>query len=78
MKCYILILKYRAVVLFGLNALSGRTTAADGSAVGAWNSSDAEFLMRYSVNKGYTIHGWELGKNYMFPFSNLKYPKFNS
>lgn len=50
-----------AVVLFGLNALSGRTTAADGSAVGAWNSSDAEFLMRYSVNKGYTIHGWELG-----------------
>ncbi|KAF9662106.1 hypothetical protein SADUNF_Sadunf18G0018800 [Salix dunnii] len=50
-----------AVVLFGLNALSGRTTAADGSAVGAWNSSDAEYLMRYSVDKGYTIHGWELG-----------------
>ncbi|KAG5225243.1 heparanase protein [Salix suchowensis] len=50
-----------AVVLFGLNALSGRTTAADGSSVGAWNSSDAEYLMRYSVDKGYTIHGWELG-----------------
>ena len=52
---------------FGLNALSGRTTAADGSSVGAWNSSDAEYLMRYSVDKGYTIHGWELGKNYMVP-----------
>ncbi|CAK7353780.1 unnamed protein product [Dovyalis caffra] len=50
-----------AAVVFGLNALSGRTLAADGSAVGAWNSSDAQFLLRYTVNKGYNVHGWELG-----------------
>ncbi|KAL6985241.1 heparanase [Sarracenia purpurea var. burkii] len=52
---------YRARVIFGLNALSGRTIRPDGSAVGAWNSSNAESLMRYTVNKRYTIHGWELG-----------------
>ncbi|RVX19708.1 Heparanase-like protein 3 [Vitis vinifera] len=50
-----------AVVIFGLNALSGRTIGLDGLAAGAWNSSDAESLIRYSANKGYTIHGWELG-----------------
>ncbi|XP_057511696.1 heparanase-like protein 3, partial [Actinidia eriantha] len=50
-----------ARVIFGLNALSGRTIGADGAAVGAWNSSNAESLMRYTVNKRYTIHGWELG-----------------
>ena len=54
---------YRARVIFGLNALIGRAIGADGAAVGAWNSSNAEFLMRYTVNKGYTIHGWELGKH---------------
>ncbi|CBI21126.3 unnamed protein product, partial [Vitis vinifera] len=52
---------YWAVVIFGLNALSGRTIGLDGLAAGAWNSSDAESLIRYSANKGYTIHGWELG-----------------
>ncbi|KAF2287248.1 hypothetical protein GH714_039440 [Hevea brasiliensis] len=50
-----------AVVIFGLNALKGRTIASDGSAVGAWDPSDAESLIRYSVNRGYRIHGWELG-----------------
>lgn len=55
--------EYRAAVIFGLNALSGRIISSDGSAVGAWNSSNAESLMRYTVNKGYTIYGWELGKN---------------
>jgi hypothetical protein len=55
------VLKYRAVVVFGLNELSGKTRDSQG-AVGAWNSSDAESLIRYTVNKGYTIHGWELGK----------------
>ncbi|KAK8558938.1 hypothetical protein V6N12_042227 [Hibiscus sabdariffa] len=40
-----------------LNAVKG----PDGSAIGAWNSSNAESIMRYTVNKGYTIHGWELG-----------------
>ena len=61
---------YRAVVIFGLNALSGRTIGLDGLAAGAWNSSDAESLIRYSANKGYTIHGWELGKgSYIFIFT---------
>ncbi|KAA8521598.1 hypothetical protein F0562_012271 [Nyssa sinensis] len=53
--------KSRAKVIFGLNALSGRTIGSGGSAVGAWNSSNAESLIRYTVNKGYSIHGWELG-----------------
>ncbi|KAE8688115.1 Heparanase-like protein 2 [Hibiscus syriacus] len=53
--------KAGAMVVFGLNALSGRTFRPDGSAIGAWNSSNAESLIRYTVNKGYTIHGWELG-----------------
>ncbi|RVX19647.1 Heparanase-like protein 3 [Vitis vinifera] len=50
-----------AVVIFGLNALSGRSIGMDGLATGAWNGSDAESLIQYTVNKGYTIHGWELG-----------------
>ncbi|KAK5814176.1 hypothetical protein PVK06_029628 [Gossypium arboreum] len=54
-------LQYRAMVVFGLNALSGKTIRSDGSATGAWNSSNAESLIRYTVNKGYSIHGWELG-----------------
>ncbi|KAE8698448.1 Heparanase-like protein 3 [Hibiscus syriacus] len=53
--------KAGAMVVFGLNALSGRTVGPDGSAIGAWNSSNAKSLIRYTVNKGYTIHGWELG-----------------
>ncbi|XWS26195.1 hypothetical protein CRYUN_Cryun26dG0010200 [Craigia yunnanensis] len=53
--------KAGAMVVFGLNALSGRTVGPDGSAMGAWNSSNAESLIRYTVNKGYTIYGWELG-----------------
>lgn len=59
---YLLPLQYRAMVVFGLNALSGKTIGSDGSATGAWNSSNAESLIRYTVNKGYSIHGWELGK----------------
>lgn len=50
------------MTVFGLNELSGKTVDSEGSAMGAWNSSDAESLIRYTVNKGYTIHGWELGK----------------
>ncbi|XP_042991666.1 heparanase-like protein 3 isoform X2 [Carya illinoinensis] len=54
--------KTGAVVVFGLNELSGKTIDNRGAAVGPWNSSDTESLIRYSVRKGYTIHGWELGK----------------
>ena len=58
-------MKSRAVVVFGLNELSGKTIDSQGSAVGAWNSSNAESLIRYTVNKGYNIiHGWELGKKF--------------
>ncbi|KAG2691444.1 hypothetical protein I3760_08G009300 [Carya illinoinensis] len=53
--------KTGAVVVFGLNELSGKTIDNRGAAVGPWNSSDTESLIRYSVRKGYTIHGWELG-----------------
>ncbi|KAM0008591.1 putative glycosidase [Helianthus debilis subsp. tardiflorus] len=51
----------RAAVTFGLNALMGKRVLADGSAFGAWDSNNAEALMRYTVKKNYTIYGWELG-----------------
>ncbi|KAK6119454.1 hypothetical protein DH2020_046807 [Rehmannia glutinosa] len=50
-----------AKVIFGLNALTGRTIGSDGIARGAWNSSNSEYLIRHTINNGYTIHGWELG-----------------
>nr|GMD95094.1 heparanase-like protein 3 [Ipomoea batatas] len=53
--------KSGAVIIFGLNALTGRSIQSDASTVGAWDSTNAESLMKYTVEKGYTIHGWELG-----------------
>ncbi|KAM3702917.1 hypothetical protein ACJW31_04G058900 [Castanea mollissima] len=54
--------KAGAVVVFGLNEISGKTIDSQSSAVGAWNSSNAESLIRYTVNNGYKIiRGWELG-----------------
>ncbi|KAK9149568.1 hypothetical protein Scep_008325 [Stephania cephalantha] len=53
--------KTGAVVIFGLNALNGRTINPEGSAVGPWDSSNAASLIRYSVSKGYNIYAWELG-----------------
>ncbi|KAG4930101.1 hypothetical protein JHK86_047062 [Glycine max] len=47
-------------VVFGLNALAGKSLKS-GSAVGPWNYTNAESLIRYTVRKKYTIHGWELG-----------------
>ena len=52
---------FRALVVFGLNALAGRNIQIDGSAAGAWDTSNAESFIRYTVEKGYAIHGWELG-----------------
>ncbi|KAJ6795046.1 heparanase-like protein 3 [Iris pallida] len=49
------------VIIFGLNALNGRIPLADGSFGGPWNSTNAAALIRYTVNKGYSVHGWELG-----------------
>ncbi|WOL20306.1 heparanase-like protein 3 [Canna indica] len=53
--------KAGAVIIFGLNALNGRVPLKDGSLGGPWNYTNAASLIRYTVNKGYTIHGWELG-----------------
>ncbi|XAR56057.1 Beta-glucuronidase [Bertholletia excelsa] len=53
--------KSGALVIFGLNALTGRSIRSDGTAVGAWDYSNAEYFMRYTVRKGHPIYGWELG-----------------
>ncbi|KAL0903389.1 hypothetical protein M5K25_027765 [Dendrobium thyrsiflorum] len=50
-----------ATVIFGLNALNGRVPMSDGSVGGPWNYTNAASLIRYTVNKGYTVSGWELG-----------------
>ncbi|KAK3159377.1 hypothetical protein QOZ80_2AG0149330 [Eleusine coracana subsp. coracana] len=50
-----------AKTIFGLNALNGRIKMPDGSLGGAWNYTNADSFIRYTVNKGYDIHGWELG-----------------
>ncbi|KAJ1385867.1 Glycoside hydrolase, family 79 [Sesbania bispinosa] len=52
--------KAGAKVIFGLNALAGRSVNST-SAVGPWNYANAESFIRYTVGKKYTIHGWELG-----------------
>ena len=52
----------RAEVIFGLNALHGRTIGPGNNVIGPWNSSNAESLIRYTVSNNYTIYGWELGK----------------
>lgn len=55
---------FSAEVIFGLNALNGRVPLPDGSLGGPWNFTNAASLIRYTVNKGYTIHGWELGNKF--------------
>ena len=49
-------------MVFGLNALNGRVLMPDGLSSGHWNSSNAESLIRYTAEKGYDVHGWELGE----------------
>ncbi|XP_076902211.1 heparanase-like protein 3 [Bidens hawaiensis] len=49
-----------AKIIFGLNALAGKAIR-DGSAVGPWDSENAESLMRYTVKKNYPMFAWELG-----------------
>nr|GEY62317.1 heparanase-like protein 3 [Tanacetum cinerariifolium] len=51
----------RAVFTFGLNVLMGKTVLANGSAVGTWDSTNAETFLRYTVQKNYSVYGWELG-----------------
>ena len=54
---------FRAKIIFGLNALAGRTIRSGGSATGAWDYSNAESFIRYTAKKNYPIYGWELGKS---------------
>ncbi|XP_062221662.1 heparanase-like protein 3 [Phragmites australis] len=53
--------KSGAKIIFGLNALNGRIPMPDGSLGGPWNYTNAASFISYTVNKGYDIHGWELG-----------------
>ncbi|XP_065848940.1 heparanase-like protein 3 [Euphorbia lathyris] len=53
--------KSGAKIIFGLNALTGRSIQSDGSSAGAWNHTNAESFITYTVKKNYLIHGWELG-----------------
>ncbi|CAD6340054.1 unnamed protein product [Miscanthus lutarioriparius] len=53
--------KSGAKIVFGLNALNGRVPLPDGSVGGPWDYTNAASLIRYTANKGYRIHGWELG-----------------
>ncbi|KAK7281449.1 hypothetical protein RIF29_09450 [Crotalaria pallida] len=52
--------KAGAKIIFGLNALAGRTITSR-SADGPWNYTNAESFIRYTVRKNYAIYGWELG-----------------
>ncbi|PIN20295.1 Beta-glucuronidase [Handroanthus impetiginosus] len=53
--------KSGALIIFGLNALNGRSIHPNHTATGPWNSSNAASLIRYTVKKGYSIYGWEFG-----------------
>ncbi|KAK3140077.1 hypothetical protein QOZ80_5AG0395320 [Eleusine coracana subsp. coracana] len=50
-----------AVVTFGLNALQGRQQIRKGVWGGAWNSSNAQEFMEYTVSMNYPIDSWEFG-----------------
>ncbi|KAL0451831.1 UNVERIFIED_CONTAM: Heparanase-like protein 3 [Sesamum latifolium] len=50
-----------AVIIFGLNALHGKSIHPNHTATGPWNPSNAASFIRYTVKKGYQIYGWELG-----------------
>ncbi|XP_050205810.1 heparanase-like protein 3 [Mercurialis annua] len=53
--------KSGARIIFGLNALTGRSIQSDGSAAGNWNYSNAKSFISYTVKKNYSIYAWELG-----------------
>ncbi|KAL3624218.1 hypothetical protein CASFOL_033034 [Castilleja foliolosa] len=50
-----------ALITFGLNALNGKTIRRNDSATGPWDTRNAASLIRYTVDKGYNVYGWELG-----------------
>ncbi|KAM0070360.1 putative glycosidase [Helianthus debilis subsp. tardiflorus] len=49
-----------AEIIFGLNALAGKTIQADGSAVGPWDPANAESFICYTVKRNYAMYAWEL------------------
>ncbi|KAG8372679.1 hypothetical protein BUALT_Bualt12G0091700 [Buddleja alternifolia] len=51
----------KAIYFFGISALNGKTLQPNDTATGAWNSTNAESLIRYTVKKGYDVYGWEFG-----------------
>lgn len=55
--------KTGAIVMFGLNALSGRHKISNNSNVweGAWDPTNAYDFIKYTVSKGYKIDAWEFG-----------------
>uniref|UniRef100_A0A453JW02 Uncharacterized protein n=1 Tax=Aegilops tauschii subsp. strangulata TaxID=200361 RepID=A0A453JW02_AEGTS len=56
-----LFLNTGAVITFGLNALRGRKQIRKGVWGGAWNSSNAQEFMEYTVSMNYPIDSWEFG-----------------
>ncbi|KAL5746767.1 hypothetical protein ACOSP7_023738 [Xanthoceras sorbifolium] len=50
-----------AVVTFGLNALHGRHQIKKGVWGGAWDSSNAQDFIKYTISKGHQIDSWEFG-----------------
>ncbi|KAI9174427.1 hypothetical protein LWI28_017066 [Acer negundo] len=50
-----------AVLTFGLNALYGRHQIKKGVWGGAWDSSNAQDFIKYTISKGHRIDSWEFG-----------------
>lgn len=53
----------RAIVTFGLNALSGRSHIRRTIWGGAWNSTNARDFIQYTISKGYAVDSWEFGNS---------------
>jgi hypothetical protein len=59
---YLILQRECRAVLFGLNALIGRKRMPNGVMGGPWDSSNARDFIQYTVDHGYKINAWELGK----------------
>ncbi|KAE8648411.1 heparanase-like protein 1 [Cucumis sativus] len=58
-----------AIVTFGLNALLGKYNTKGIQWEGNWNYSNAEALIKYTVEKKYNINSWEFGNELAGPNS---------
>lgn len=63
----------RAILTFGLNALYGRHPIRKGVWGGAWNSSNAQSFIEYTVVRGYPVDSWEFGTVSVFSSERKKY-----